>query len=460
MNDPRLDAISPLDGRYAVELKDLAGYVSEGALTKYRIMVEASWLLQLASPKVGILKLADPEKKFLDDLVAGDFPALTVAEVKNFERKTNHDVKAVEYWLQEKLNEMGASASVRSHVHFACTSEDINNTAYALMLRDARRHIVSPALQGLQVELQKMSRAAAGAAMISRTHGQSASPTTMGKELAVFNYRLGRQVARLNRQPILAKFNGAVGNYNAHTSACPGVDWRAVSKDFIENRLGLTWNPLTTQIESHDAMVELFDIVNLTNSILVDFSRDMWGYISLGYFVQKTVASEVGSSTMPHKVNPIYFENAEGNLGVSNSLLAHFSQKLPISRWQRDLSDSTVLRTWGSAFGHAVLAYKNLLRGLERLTLNSQLMREELDDAWELLAEPVQTVMRRYGVVEAYDRLKAATRGSAVVTKEMIHAAIDGCQEIPDSERKRMKEWTPANYIGLAAQLAVEAFNP
>ena len=305
-----------------------------------------------------------------------------------------------------------------------------------------------------------MARAAANVAMISRTHGQPASPTTMGKELAVFNYRLGRQLQRLNRQPILAKFNGAVGNYNAHTSACPKVDWKAVSKDFIENKIGLTWNPLTTQIESHDAMVELFDVLNLVNSILIDFSRDIWGYISLGYFVQKTVASEVGSSTMPHKVNPIYFENAEGNLGVSNSLLAHFSQKLPISRWQRDLSDSTVLRTWGSAFGHAVLAYKNLLRGLERLTLNPQVMREELEGSWELLAEPVQTVMRRYGVIDAYDRLKLATRGSAVVTKEMIHAAIDGCPEIPDSERTRMKDWTPPNYTGLAAQLALEAFDP
>lgn len=460
MNDPRLDAISPLDGRYAVELTELAGYVSEGALTKYRIVVEAAWLLQLGSPKVAILKLAEPEKKFLVDLMAGKLPAASVAEVKTFERKTNHDVKAVEYWLQEKLNGIGASASVRSHVHFACTSEDINNTAYALMLRDARRQIVSPVLAKLQGELQNMSRAAANTAMISRTHGQPASPTTMGKELAVFNYRLGRQLERLNRQPILAKFNGAVGNYNAHTSAYPKVDWKAVSKDFIENNIGLTWNPLTTQIESHDAMVELFDILNLVNSILIDFSRDIWGYISLGYFVQKTVASEVGSSTMPHKVNPIYFENAEGNLGVSNSLLVHFSQKLPISRWQRDLSDSTVLRTWGSAFGHAVLAYKNLLRGLERLTLNPQVMREELEGSWELLAEPVQTVMRRYGVIDAYDRLKMATRGSAVVSREMIHAAIDGCHEIPESERTRMKDWTPLNYTGLAAQLALEVVVP
>jgi adenylosuccinate lyase len=282
----------------------------------------------------------------------------------------------------------------------------------------------------------------------------------MGKELAVFSYRLKRQLDRLNRQPILAKFNGAVGNYNAHAAACPKVDWRALSREFVETRLGLTWNPMTTQIESHDGMVEFFDIINLTNSILIDFSRDMWGYISLGYFAQKTVASEVGSSTMPHKVNPIYFENAEGNLGISNSLLSHFSQKLPISRWQRDLSDSTVLRTWGSALGHGVLAYKNLSRGLERVTLNSGQMLQELDHAWELLAEPVQTVMRRFGVVDAYERLKEATRGSAIVTKEMIHAAIEGCQEIPAAEKKRMKDWTPSIYIGLAPQLAVESLDP
>lgn len=460
MNDFRLDAISPLDGRYADELKDLAVYVSEGALTRYRIIVEAAWLLHLAAPQVAIFKLGEPEKKFLDDLVAGTFPAGAVAEVKSFERKTNHDVKAVEYWLQEKLSRLGASASVRSHVHFACTSEDINNTAYALMLREARRQVLIPALATLSGAIQKLARSSASAPMISRTHGQTASPTTMGKELAVFSYRLKRQLDRLNRQPILAKFNGAVGNYNAHAAACPEVDWRALSREFVETRLGLTWNPMTTQIESHDGMVEFFDIINLTNSILIDFSRDMWGYISLGYFAQKTVASEVGSSTMPHKVNPIYFENAEGNLGISNSLLSHFSQKLPISRWQRDLSDSTVLRTWGSALGHGVLAYKNLSRGLERVTLNSGHMLQELDHAWELLAEPVQTVMRRFGVVDAYERLKGATRGSAIVTKEMIHAAIEGCQEIPAAEKKRMKDWTPSIYIGLAPQLAVESLDP
>ena len=460
MNDSRLDAISPLDGRYSDEVRELAAYVSEGALTKYRIIVEAAWLLHLASAKVAILVLGDSEKKFLESLVAGSVTASAIMEVKNLEKTTNHDVKAVEYWLQERLKSLGGSVSVRSHVHFACTSEDINNTAYALMLRDVMEHVISPSMGSLNAAVHEMIRSSANVPMISRTHGQPASPTTMGKELAVFSYRLERQTQRLKNQPILAKFNGAVGNYNAHLVACPSLDWQSISKDFVENRLRLAWNPMTTQIESHDSMVEMFDTVRLVNSILIDFSRDMWGYISLGYLVQKTIASEVGSSTMPHKVNPIYFENAEGNLGVSNSLLAHFAEKLPISRWQRDLSDSTVLRTWGSALGHALLAYKNLTRGMARVSLNPVRMLQDLENSWELLAEPVQTVMRRYGVVDAYDRLKLATRGSAGVTRDMIYAAIDGCPEIPDADKTRLKSLTPVSYVGLASKLAMESLEP
>lgn len=458
MSDYRLDAISPLDGRYSEELKDLPRFVSEAALTRYRVTVEASWLLYLAKPEVAIVQLEEPCRLMLERLASGHFPETMVIDIKRLEKQTNHDVKAVEYWLQGRLKDVGANPIVRAHVHFACTSEDINNSAYALMMRDIRQQLLLPLVEKLKSEIEKLARNAANSAMISRTHGQSATPTTMGKEMSVFIFRINRQIRQLQNQPVLAKFNGAVGNYNAHYAAYPHLDWQKHSKCFIEQSLGLQWNPMTTQIESHDALVEFFDTVHRLNAILIDFARDMWGYISLGYFVQRTIEREVGSSTMPHKVNPIYFENAEGNLGLSNSMLSHFSQKLPISRWQRDLSDSTVLRSSGSALGHAILAYKNLARGMERVTLSPKRMLGELEECWELLSEPVQTVMRRYGVVDAYDRLKIATRGSASVTKEMIHGAIDGCQEIPDSEKMRMKEWTPQNYIGLAPQLAMGSF--
>ncbi len=453
-------AISALDGRYADQLEDARHIVSEGALIRYRLMVEASWLLHMAEMTPAFFTINESSMKFLSEIASGRVNSEAVRAVKDLEKKTNHDVKAVEYWLREQLGRFDASDAVLSHVHFSCTSEDINNIAYALMLRELRETVCKPWMTKIQTSLQSMALQLKDQPMLSRTHGQTASPTTMGKELMVTVWRLTRQQRALARQEVLAKFNGAVGNFNAHLAACPDVDWVAVSQDFVTRRLGLTWNPLTTQIESHDSYVEFMTIIKHYNTILVDFCRDMWGYISLGYFAQKAVAGEVGSSTMPHKVNPIYFENAEGNLGVAASLFAHFADKLPISRWQRDLSDSTVLRVTGTAVGHSLLAWKSLLKGLDRVAANPERMLSDLKGAWEVLAEPVQTVMRTHGVVDAYERLKASTRGAPVVTREMIHSAIDACNEIPESEKKRMKTWTPETYIGLASQLCTQFSNP
>ena len=454
-----LNAVSALDGRYSDQLEGLGQIVSEGGLIGYRIRVEAAWLLHLAEPKVNIIALSADVQAFLHTLAAGDMPDDAASEIKTIEKTTSHDVKAVEYWLRTHLAKLGASPTVLSHIHFACTSEDINNAAYSLMLSDLRSRIILPTFDRLIHEMTSMARSMKGVAMLSRTHGQTATPTTMGKEMAVFAWRLKRQRDHLSRQAILAKFNGAVGNYNAHMAAYPKSDWVAISKDFVVDRLKLQWNPLTTQIENHDAFVEYMTIVRHFNTVLLDLVRDMWGYISLGYFLQKAVSGEVGSSTMPHKVNPIYFENAEGNLGVSSSLLNHFMEKLLVSRWQRDLSDSTVLRVTGTAIGHALLAWKSVLRGLDRVAVNERRINEDLQIAWEVLAEPVQTVMRRYGVADAYEQLKHATRGAAVVTKEMIHSAIDQCAEIPVAERIEMKKWTPTTYIGCAPKLVTE-FTP
>ncbi len=456
MDSQKINAISPLDGRYYAQLEDLSSVVSEGALIGYRLRVEAHWLLHLASFKdIGLL-LAPRVQKELMAISAGTLPAEAAIEIKDIEKDTNHDVKAVEYWLRRRLADAGADDKTLAHIHFACTSEDINNAAYGLMLRDLRSDILIPVLSDLHSQLAALAEHESSTPMLSRTHGQTATPTTLGKEMAVFAYRISRQIGALKKQPILSKFNGAVGNYNAHQAACPHVDWVAVSKVFIEDRLQLVWNPLTTQIESHDSLVEYMQTVNLLNSILIGFCRDMWGYISLGYFAQKALEGEVGSSTMPHKVNPIYFENAEGNLGLANSILRHFAEKLPISRWQRDLSDSTVLRATGTGVGHSVLGYSSILRGLKRVAVNKSVIQNDLADAWEVLAEPVQTVMRRYGIVDAYEKLKTATRGSGVVTKDMIHVAIDNCGEIPLDVRSTMKAWTPSNYIGLASRLATE----
>jgi adenylosuccinate lyase len=452
-----LFAVSALDGRYAEQLSGLGAVVSEGALIKYRIIVEAAWLLELG--QAGLIDLSPQVSLFLEDLVKNGGGDQAPAEVKALERTTNHDVKAVEYWIKNRLQSLGATDRVLSHIHFACTSEDINNLAYAMMVRDLRDQVVMPAFDQIIGAINQVAQDLKATPMLSRTHGQSATPSTMGKEFAVFAFRLQRQRRHLHTQEILGKFNGAVGNFNAHLAACPDIDWPKLSKRFVEKRLGFTWNPLTTQIESHDSFVEFMTVIRQFNTILLDFSRDMWGYISLGYFAQKVIAGEVGSSTMPHKVNPIYFENAEGNIGVSNSLLNHFSEKLPVSRWQRDLSDSTVLRVTGTAVGHGVLAWRSLMKGMERVAANPVRMREDLSEAWEVLAEPVQSVMRRYGVADAYELLKKATRGEAVVTKAMIHAAIDHCQQIPTVEKTRMKSWTPETYTGLASTL-VEQFSP
>ncbi len=448
-----LYAVSALDGRYAGQLQGLSELVSEAALIRYRIMVEAAWLLHLGDGPAPVIALKPDIRSFLADLAREGGPREAAVQVKALERTTNHDVKAVEYWLRDALQARGADMKVLSHIHFACTSEDINNVAYALMMRDVRAKILLPTLDRILEALTLMARSHRNAAMMSRTHGQSASATTMGKELAVFVYRLGRQRQALSHQDILAKFNGAVGNFNAHAAALPQLRWQEISRSFVETRMGFVCNPLSTQIESHDWFVEFMQTVRHTNTILLDLCRDMWGYISLGYFAQKAVAGEVGSSTMPHKVNPIYFENAEGNLGVASSLMQHFGDKLPMSRWQRDLSDSTVLRVTGTAIGHSVVAWNSILKGLERVALNPQRMLEDLENAWELLAEPVQTVMRHYGVTDAYERLKDATRGESFVTRQMIHAAIDSCAVIPDHERDRMKQWRPKDYIGLAPEL-------
>ncbi len=458
MHLPTIDAtyaISALDGRYADQLEGLGKIVGEGGLIRYRIMTESAWLLHLASLPSKFIVMDPPCREFVEALAAGQIPEGAVAAVKQLEAKTNHDVKAVEYWLREQLTLRGANQGVLSHVHFACTSEDINNVAYALMLVDLRKTVVLPLLTQIEQTLQKMSYELRATPMLSRTHGQAASPTTMGKELKVTHWRISRQIAALSNQVILAKFNGAVGNYNAHVAAYPEMDWLKISAAFIEKRLGLSWNPWTTQIESHDAFVEFMSSIRHCNTILIDFSRDMWGYISLGYFAQRAVAGEVGSSTMPHKVNPIYFENAEGNLGVASSLISHFADKLPISRWQRDLSDSTVLRVTGTALGHALLGWKSLLKGLNRVAADPDKMMDDLGKAWEVLAEPVQTVMRRYGVTDAYERLKEATRGAPVVTEEMIHRVIDACVEVPLQERERMKAWRPEDYLGLATELSI-----
>ena len=448
-----LNAVSALDGRYAGQLHGLEGLVSEAALIRYRIMTEAAWMLHLAATPSKILTLNPDITRHLSKLAQGDVPGDAPQQVKAIEQTTNHDVKAVEYWLRDSLHALGADATTLAHIHFACTSEDINNVAYAMMLRDIRVKVLIPTFDRVIQSVTVMAHDLKGAAMISRTHGQTATPTTMGKEFAVFAFRLQRKRKAIGEQAIMAKFNGAVGNFNAHHAACPNVDWPVISRDFIQGRLGFEWNPLSTQIENHDWFVEYMQTIRHFNSILIDFCRDMWGYISLGYFSQKVVSGEVGSSTMPHKVNPIYFENAEGNLGVASSLMNHFADKLPISRWQRDLSDSTVLRVTGTAIGHSVLAWHSILKGLSRVVANPERMRFDLENAWEVLAEPVQTLMRHHGVPDAYERLKVATRGEPEVTRQMIHAAIDQCPQIPADERDRMKKWLPKDYVGLAEEL-------
>ena len=445
-------ALSPLDGRYGAKLAALRPLLSEFGLMHRRVQVEVAWFIALTD--AGFDELAPLSTAARDTLHAlvGNFSLSDAQAIKDIERTTNHDVKAVEYWLKSHFSQHEELTWAGEFVHFACTSEDINNTSHALMLQAARADVLLPALDGICAQLRAMAQQFAGVPMLSRTHGQTASPTTVGKEVANVLARLTTARSRIAAVPLLAKMNGAVGNYNAHLAAWPDFDWENFSRKVVEVDLGLSFNPMTIQIEPHDCMAELFDAVTRANTILIDWSRDVWGYISLGYFTQKTVAGEIGSSTMPHKVNPIDFENAEGNFGLANALLTHLSQKLPISRWQRDLTDSTVLRNMGVALGYSVLACDSLARGLGKLQINRATLAADLEGAWEVLAEPIQTVMRRHGLPNPYEQLKELTRGKAI-TRETLAAFIDTLP-LPEPERTRLKAMTPASYTGLAAVLA------
>ncbi|MGB7815886.1 MAG: adenylosuccinate lyase [Methylotenera sp.] len=447
-----LNALSPLDGRYQTKLDALRPYFSEYALIKHRAWVEIEWLKALAAaPELAeIAPFSADTIKELDNAIA-NFSEHDAAQVKAIEVRTNHDVKALEYWLKEKFDGNPEIKKASEFIHFACTSEDINNLSHGLMLKTARDTVMLPFLAGLIARLTELAQQLADQPMLSRTHGQTASPTTMGKELANVVYRLQRQQKQLQNNEILGKINGAVGNFNAHLSAYPNFDWEAFAKRFVES-LGLTYNPMTIQIEPHDYMAELYDTLARINTILIDLNRDIWGYISVGYFKQKVKAGEIGSSTMPHKVNPIDFENSEGNLGMANAVLRHMAEKLPISRWQRDLTDSTVLRNMGVAFGYTLLGYDSCLRGLNKLEINPKKLAEDLDNSWEVLAEPIQTVMRRYGIENPYEQLKELTRGKGGINKASLHIFINGL-DIPSEAKQTLLDMTPANYIGKADKL-------
>jgi adenylosuccinate lyase len=447
-----LFALSPLDGRYAAKLSALRPLLSEFGLMHRRVQVEVEWFLALSVAGLAEFKpLSQASQAYLRSLVAG-FGQADAQAIKDIESTTNHDVKAVEMWLKARFEGHADLQAAQEFVHFACTSEDINNTSHALMLQAARSEVLMPALARLQGQLTEMAKRLAGLSMLSRTHGQTASPTTVGKEVANVAARLQQAQQRIAAVPLMAKMNGAVGNYNAHVAAYPELDWEALCRQVVQERLGLVFNAYTVQIEPHDYMAELFDAVARANTLLIDWARDVWGYISLGYFKQRVKAGEVGSSTMPHKVNPIDFENAEGNFGLANALLAHMSHKLPISRWQRDLTDSTVLRNMGVALGYTVLACDSLSRGLDKLQVNEAALAADLDGAWEVLAEPVQTVMRRHGLPNPYDQLKAFTRGQPI-TRELMQGFIQALP-LPADDKARLLALTPASYTGLAASLA------
>ncbi|MBP8145510.1 MAG: adenylosuccinate lyase [Inhella sp.] len=450
-----LTALSPLDGRYSARMGALRGLLSEFGLIQRRVQVEIEWFVALSDAGLPeFAPLSSGARAHLLQLLAG-FGTADAQAIKDIEKTTNHDVKAIEYWIKQQFAAAGAFPELAAHgefVHFACTSEDINNTSHGLMLKAAREQVLLPALDGITAHLQAMAHQLAGLPMLSRTHGQTASPTTVGKELANVVARLQRGRARISEVALLAKMNGAVGNFNAHLSAYPDVDWEAFSRKVIEKQLGLAFNPYTIQIEPHDAMAELFDAFTRVNTVLIDLSRDLWGYISLGYFKQKTKPGEVGSSTMPHKVNPIDFENAEGNFGLANALLTHLAQKLPISRWQRDLTDSTVLRNMGVALGYTLLGYDSLAKGLAKLEVNPARLAEDLDAAWEVLAEPIQTVMRRYGLPKPYEQLKEFTRDKPM-NRALMQDFIRGLA-LPEAEKERLLALTPGHYTGKAAELA------
>ena len=447
-----LTALSPIDGRYQDKAAALRPIFSEFGLLKYRVTVEVRWLQKLAAHTQiqEVPALSAEASNYLDSIVA-NFSIEDANRIKTIERTTNHDVKAVEYFLKEKCEALPELYKINEFIHFACTSEDINNTSHALMLKTAREEVLLPEWKKVIDAVVELAERYKNIPLLSRTHGQPASPTTIGKEMANVAYRLKRQYKQLENLEILAKINGAVGNYNAHLSAYPDIDWHTFSQEFIEQSLEVTWNPYTTQIEPHDYIAEFFDCVARFNTIVIDFDRDMWGYIALNNFKQRTIAGEIGSSTMPHKVNPIDFENSEGNLGLANAIMSHLGQKLPISRWQRDLTDSTVLRNLGVGLGYALIAYASTLKGISKLEVNEQHLRDELYQNWEVLAEPIQTVMRRYGIEKPYEKLKELTRGKRI-TGEAMREFIDGLS-LPEAEKARLKEMTPASYIGYAVEL-------
>lgn len=452
MSISTLTAISPVDGRYRARTEALGAYFSEYALIRYRVLVEIRWLQQLAAmpgvPEAPAISAGGQSR--LEHLIA-DFSEADAERVKEIERTTNHDVKAVEYFIKEKIADVDDLRQQLEFVHFACTSEDINNLSYALMLRDGRDLVMLPVMQQLIDRLRQLAHDTAEQPMLARTHGQTASPTTVGKEIANVVHRLERQLKQFADSPVLGKINGAVGNYNAHLSAYPDIDWQSNAQNFVE-KLGLQWNPYTTQIEPHDFIAEMFAACCRFNTILIDLDRDIWGYISLGYFKQRAIAGEVGSSTMPHKVNPIDFENSEGNLGIANAIMQHLAEKLPISRWQRDLTDSTVLRSAGTGFAHSLIAYHATLKGLGKLSINPAVLQRDLDNSWEVLAEPIQTVMRRYGVEQPYEKLKELTRGQTI-NEAALRAFIDKL-DIPEEAKVSLRALRPDNYIGNAVQQA------
>ncbi len=447
-----LTAISPVDGRYGSKTQSLRSIFSEFGLTRFRVLVEIRWLQQLSNHEAiaEVPAFSDATNQQLNG-ITDEFNVEDAQRIKDIERTTNHDVKAVEYFLKEKIAGNPELEAVSEFIHFACTSEDINNLSHGLMLHTGLEQVLIPTLENVVNAITNLAHAYADMPILSRTHGQTASPSTMGKEMANVVARLRRQLEQIKSTPILGKINGAVGNYNAHISAYPEIDWAENAQNFVTS-LGLRWNPYTTQIEPHDYIADLFDALCRFNTILIDFDRDVWGYISLGYFKQKTIAGEIGSSTMPHKVNPIDFENSEGNLGIANAIMTHLSQKLPISRWQRDLTDSTVLRNLGVGFAHSLIAYEASLKGISKLEINEQRLAQDLDAAWEVLAEPIQTVMRRYGIEKPYEKLKELTRGKAI-TQPALAQFIDGLA-IPEEEKVRLKALSPASYIGNAVQQA------
>jgi len=448
----KLNALSPVDGRYASKVDELRPIFSEFGLIKARVTVEVRWLQALSEQsEIKEVPAFSDETHDLLDRIISDFSIEDAQQVKNIESTTNHDVKAVEYFLKEKTSNNKELLAVNEFIHFACTSEDINNLSYALMLKEGRDDVMGPAIANVIDDIKDKALSYAAIPLLSRTHGQTASPSTMGKEFANVVARLERQLLQLEDVDIMGKINGAVGNYNAHYSAYPNIDWPAFSEDFVES-LGLTFNPYTIQIEPHDYIAEYFNVLARVNTILIDFSRDAWGYISMGYFKQKTIAGEVGSSTMPHKVNPIDFENAEGNFGIANALMNHFSEKLPISRWQRDLTDSTVLRNLGTCLAHSLIGFKSLQKGISKLEINEQKLLQDLDANWEVLAEPIQTVMRRYGIEKPYEKLKELTRGQGIDQQSM--QVFIKTLNIPDDAKQQLLTLTPATYTGCAELLA------